>query len=206
MWVSQPLPCMDDVEGVSCWSLVRSTGDGLDRPRDAFFVCIAYRHTWVWRPLVKQDQDLKRIATSTGNERFPRVQRLRSSRDFLRIRRRGRQVSGSNLILHYARQSPGTGRISDKDSAHRPTSPMVQPGDEFGPTRIGFSVSKRVGGAVTRNLVKRRLREAARHRLVLLVRGWDLILTARPPSASAQYLELAAELDDLFTRAGMWVA
>jgi len=83
---------------------------------------------------------------------------------------------------------------------------MVQPDNEFGPTRIGFSVSKRVGGAVTRNLVKRRLREAARHRLALLARGWDLILTARPPSASAQYLELASELDDLFTRAGMWIA
>jgi ribonuclease P protein component len=156
---------------------------------------------------VKQDRDLKRIpSSSVGDKRFPSVQRLRSSRDFLRVRRRGRQVSGSNLILHYARQSPSTGRISDKDGAHRPTSPMVQPGNEFGPTRIGFSVSKRVGGAVTRNLVKRRLREAARHRLVLLARGWDLILTARPPSASAQFLELAAELDDLFTRAGMWVA
>jgi ribonuclease P protein component len=155
---------------------------------------------------VKQDQDLKRIPPNRGEERFPRVQRLRSSRDFLRVRRRGRQVSGSNLILHYARQSPSTGRRSDQDGAHKPTSPMVQPSNEFGPTRIGFSVSKRVGGAVTRNLVKRRLREAARHRLVLLARGWDLIVTARPPSASAQYLELAAELDDLFTRAGMWVA
>ena len=173
---------------------------------EALFACLAYRRAWVWRPVVKQDQDLKRIPSSAGDERFPRVRRLRSSQDFSRIRRRGRQVSGSNLILHYARQIPtSNGRMSDKDTAHRPTSPMVQSGNEFGPTRIGFSVSKRVGGAVTRNLVKRRLHEAVRHRLVRLARGWDLILTARPPSAAAQYVELAAELDDLLTRAGMWI-
>jgi ribonuclease P protein component len=182
------------------------TVDGLDRPRDAFLCLLRAGKPGICRPLVKQDQDLERIPKSMSDERFPRVQRLRSSQDFVRVRRRGRQVSGSNLILHYARQSPGIGGISDKGSAHRPTGPIVQPGNERGPTRIGFSVSKRVGGAITRNLVKRRLREAARHRLVLLASGWDLIVTARPPSASAQYLELAAELDDLFTRAGMWVA
>ena len=75
-----------------------------------------------------------------------------------------------------------------------------------GPTRIGFSVSKRVGDAVTRNLVKRRLREAVRHRLAALYGGWDLVVTARPSAAGVRYPVLAAELDDLFTRAGMWIA
>ncbi len=83
---------------------------------------------------------------------------------------------------------------------------MADQSDEKGPTRIGFSVSKRVGDAVTRNLVKRRLREAARHRLALLTGGWDLVVTARPSSAAAEYSELGAELDDLFTCAGMWIA
>ncbi len=96
--------------------------------------------------------------------------------------RRGRQVSGSNLVVHYARRTSG------------------------GPTRIGFSVSKRVGGAVIRNLVKRRLREAVRHQVAALYGGWDLVVTARPSAAGVGYPVLAAELDDLFTRADMWIA
>jgi len=84
-------------------------------------------------------------------------------------------------------------------------APQYQ-GNQPRPTRIGFSVSKRVGGAVTRNLVKRRLREAARHRLAALASGWDLVLTARPSAASVGYPLLVAELDDLFTRAGVWAA
>jgi ribonuclease P protein component len=96
--------------------------------------------------------------------------------------RRGRQMSGANLVVHYARRTTG------------------------GPTRIGFSVSKRVGGAVIRNLVKRRLREAARHQLAAVSGGWDLVVTARPSAASVGYPVLAAELDDLFTCAGMWIA
>jgi ribonuclease P protein component len=71
--------------------------------------------------------------------------------------------------------------------------------------RIGFSVSKRVGGAVTRNLVKRRLREAVRHRLAALADGWDLVLTALPSASGVDFATLGAELDDLFTRAGVWL-
>jgi ribonuclease P protein component len=130
---------------------------------------------------VKHDQSPERICGVERDERFRRLQRLRSSEDFQRVRR-GRQISGANLVVHFARRPAG------------------------GPTRIGFSVSKRVGGAVTRNLVKRRLREAIRHQLSMLSGGWDLVVTARPSAAGAGYPVLAAELDDLFSRAHMWIA
>ena len=69
------------------------------------------------------------------------------------------------------------------------------------PARIGFSVSKRVGSAVIRNRVKRRLREAIRRRLWKTQPGWDMILIARPEAADAQYAALADEVYDLLRRA-----
>jgi ribonuclease P protein component len=66
---------------------------------------------------------------------------------------------------------------------------------------VGFSVSKRVGGSVVRNLVKRRLRESIRRDLSRLAPGWDIVITARPAAANATYDELRGELTRLLTRA-----
>ena len=68
-------------------------------------------------------------------------------------------------------------------------------------TRFGFSVSKRVGNAVVRNRVKRRLREAARQQRPHLEPGWDILLIARPAIAETPYQQVAAALDQLVRRA-----
>lgn len=57
-------------------------------------------------------------------------------------------------------------------------------GDEGAP-RLGLAVPKRVGNAVTRNRVKRRLRELWRSRLELIPSGYDYVLVARPGLAEA---------------------
>jgi len=61
--------------------------------------------------------------------------------------------------------------------------------------RVGFVVSKAVGPAVTRNLVKRRLRHLCRERVGALPPGSLLVIRALPPAAQASYVDLAAELD-----------
>jgi len=70
-------------------------------------------------------------------------------------------------------------------------------------SRSGFPVSRRVGKAVLRNLVKRRLREIVRH--APLRSGWDLVVIARPPAAEADYRALEEALSGLFRRAGLLV-
>ena len=62
-------------------------------------------------------------------------------------------------------------------------------------TRFGFSTGRRVGAAVVRNRVRRRLREIVRALSPRLRPGWDVLIVARPPSASASYAELAEAVE-----------
>ena len=70
-------------------------------------------------------------------------------------------------------------------------------------SRIGFVTSRRVGGAVVRNLVRRRLREAVRQNRPQLKQGCWLVLVARYTAARASAAELAAEWLKLARRASI---
>lgn len=71
----------------------------------------------------------------------------------------------------------------------------------LGFSRYGFSVSRRVGGAVVRNRVKRRLREILHS--VRLVPGWDIIFMARPRAATASSSSLKKSVRGLLSQAGL---
>ena len=68
-------------------------------------------------------------------------------------------------------------------------------------TRFGFVAGKVVGGAVVRNKIKRRLREAAR--MTATAAGFDIVIGARKPSATASYRELCEALYALVKRAAV---
>jgi ribonuclease P protein component len=102
--------------------------------------------------------------------------RLRNRKAFAAVYRRGRPYRGELLVIRTLRT-------------------------DGGPTRFGFAVGRRVGGAVVRNRTKRRLREAARS---LEVRpGWDVVVGARAAAAMAKYDLLRQALADLLRRAGL---
>lgn len=103
-------------------------------------------------------------------------------------------MNSAHLTLIYARRAPvvapsGASGVATADGQ----TPVA-------PTRIGFAISKRVGDAVRRNLVKRRLREHIRRALWKIAPGWDMIIGARPGAAQADDATLGAEALDLLAR------
>lgn len=68
-------------------------------------------------------------------------------------------------------------------------------------SRYGFSVSKRVGKAVTRNRVKRLLREILR--IMPLKSGWDIVFIVRAAAATADYARLKRSVAGLLSQASL---
>ena len=66
-------------------------------------------------------------------------------------------------------------------------------------SRYGLTVSRRLGTAVERNRVKRRLREILRQ--LPLKPGWDLVFIARPPASKVKFDELQHSVGKLLSRA-----
>ena len=101
--------------------------------------------------------------------RFPKSCRLLNSRDFRKVREKGKSSQGRLLRLGVLKES------------------------EPKPTRIGLVTSKRVGGAVDRNKTRRRLREMIRAVLPSIAPGLDIVVVAKSSAASASFDELRAE-------------
>ena len=114
--------------------------------------------------------------------------RLTRSADFDAVYRQGRSTASRHAVV-YA---------------------FPRPGGEDGDVRVGLSVSRRVGGAVERNRLKRQLREALAAIESELPRGCDLVVVARaglPEAVEAQgFAWLVGELRDLTERAARGAA
>ena len=109
---------------------------------------------------------------------LPAPNRLRDRADFsTTVRGRGGARAGSRLLVVHATRTGSRAGL---------------------PPRVGFVVSKAVGGAVVRNRVKRRLRALVAARLGGLPAGVDVVVRANPPAAEAASQQLGSALDPLW--------
>jgi len=112
------------------------------------------------------------LTTSNVKRRFS----VRDDQRFREIRQRGRAYTSDLLVL------------------------CALPND-LPYSRFGFAVNSRIGNAVVRNRIKRRLREVMRLRMKRILPGWDIICIARRPIRSADYLQMEAACARLLRRA-----
>ncbi|MEX2262869.1 MAG: ribonuclease P protein component [Bryobacteraceae bacterium] len=116
---------------------------------------------------------------------FPKSARILRSADFRKVYDGGSRFSGPLFTAFCLRETAAL------------PSPMsdVQPSG-----RLGFTVSRKLGRAVHRNRMKRRLREAVRSRLELLDTDWMIVFNPRPRVLDAPFSEVLGEVERLFQR------
>ena len=114
------------------------------------------------------------------------LQRLKTRRQFLHVAGAGRKWVAPGLILQVCRHEP------DDASA-----------DEARGLRVGFTVSRKVGGAVVRNRARRRLRHAAECVMPdQAAGGRDYVLIGRGTTVERPFEELVADLETALARLG----
>jgi ribonuclease P protein component len=103
----------------------------------------------------------------------PRDRRLRRRADFDRVFQQGRHNSGRLLAVRSV-------------------------GNDQQLSRFAYAIPKRVGNAVVRNRLRRRLREILR--LLPLQEGFDVVISARPGAGQSTYFALKQEVETLMRR------
>lgn len=106
-------------------------------------------------------------------------QKVRKNSEFRFIYRRGKSFSNHLLVLYLYKNKKNV-------------------------NRIGISVSKKVGKSVTRNRVKRLIKESYRLNNSELVIGYDLVFIARSAASEKSYSEISYAIRNLLKRAGLY--
>lgn len=110
-----------------------------------------------------------------------KVGRLTKNREFRQVYKQGQAYVGRYVVLY------------------------VLPRQSSKVTRTGFTVGKKVGGAVQRNRVRRRLKEAYGLLKPRIRAGYDLVFVARPRALTVRFQVLSEEVRFLCTRAKLLI-
>ena len=115
--------------------------------------------------------------TSAASSKFPKSRRLLKHADFQRVYQGGRRQFMGNMTVFFLRR--GKGLQSETDNA----------------PRVGFTVGKVLGGAVERNRIKRRMREAVRLSAQACEGPIDVVFNPRKSVGKLPFAELVSEVN-----------
>jgi ribonuclease P protein component len=110
------------------------------------------------------------MSGSASRKGFPRGARLLRHSDFEQVYKQGRRHFSAHFTVFYLRRSEGEG------------------------LRVGFTVKRALGGAVVRNRMRRRLREAVRLNRPADAPAVDVVINPKPSLLKAEFSELQKEI------------
>jgi ribonuclease P protein component len=114
------------------------------------------------------------VSGSGKRRKFPRDVRLLRHADFERVYKQGRRHFASHLTAFYRQRQEGEA------------------------LRVGFTVSKLLGGAVQRNRMRRRLREAVRLHWPEFQAPVDIVINPKKSLLVVEFPELGKEVSQVF--------
>jgi len=104
-----------------------------------------------------------------------KIESLKNNREFRKVYDKGKSLSNKYLVIFF-----------------------IKNGLEY--NRVGFSVTKKIGNAVTRNRVKRLIKEAFRLNSKNINQGYDIIFLSRIRCNQATYLDVEKSVLNLLKR------
>jgi ribonuclease P protein component len=119
-----------------------------------------------------------RLIPERLDRKFPRSVRVRSRSDYLKIQRSGRKTGGRYFII-------------------------LSLDNKLPDSRFGITVSRKTGNAVTRNRVKRRIKELQRLNRDCIIPGKDIVVIATREAPKTTFEKMKMEYADLIRRAGL---
>ena len=114
------------------------------------------------------------LPLSGGRAKFPRSSRLLRHADFQRVYKQGQRHFAAHMTVFYLRRAGGE------------------------TLRVGFTVGRALGGAVERNRMKRRLREAVRLHSPAASTPVDVVINPKKSLRTADFAELLKEVGRAF--------
>ena len=107
-----------------------------------------------------------------------KINRLKKRYQFSYVYKYGEHVSGNYIVLYFTTSKTKT-------------------------MKVGFAVTKKVGHAVVRNKIRRRLREIVKNQLQNLKQNYNIIVVAKDSITNARFDELANEFNKLIKKANL---
>jgi ribonuclease P protein component len=127
---------------------------------------------------------------------MPTVGRLKTRPQFLKVAAARRKWATPGLVLQAARRAQNRDRTPEGTA-----QPAEKPDTEEPEVRVGFTVTRKVGNAVARNRVKRRLRAAAAEVFPRLGKaGTDYVVIGRTGTLTRPYHALCEDLEQAIVK------
>jgi ribonuclease P protein component len=130
--------------------------------------------------------------------RFPRTARLLRHADFERVYKQGRRHFSATMTVFYMARPDGEDRTREDRTRAGAASATGASGLASSGLRVGFTVGRVLGGAVQRNRMKRRLREAVRMALPSPGVAADVVINPKKSLLLADFSAVRTEVSRAF--------